>query len=125
VAAQQTPAHVDAVLTWLTGPTVQRVALLTTSCMASGGPSLAMHEVVSPLPCGSCATSCSRRTRSCGGQRPTSPAKFSQDVYPLVHELAAENIPVAVTWRELGFPKLTFYAWCKQPVIARDWTTRT
>jgi hypothetical protein len=49
------------------------------------------------------------------------PATSSQNVYPLVHELAAENIPVAVTWRELGFPKLTFYAWCKQPVSARDW----
>jgi putative transposase len=42
-------------------------------------------------------------------------------IYPLVRELAAEDIPVAVTCRVLGFSKQAFYAWCKQPVSDRDW----
>ena len=42
-------------------------------------------------------------------------------IYPLVRELAAENIPVAVTCRVLGFSKQAFYAWCRQPVSDRDW----
>ncbi len=42
-------------------------------------------------------------------------------IYPLVRELAAEKIPVAVTCRVLGFSKQAFYAWCKQPVSQRDW----
>jgi putative transposase len=42
-------------------------------------------------------------------------------IYPLVRELAAENIPVAVTCRVLGFSKQAFYAWCKNPVSQRDW----
>jgi putative transposase len=42
-------------------------------------------------------------------------------IYPLVRELAAEKIPVAVTCRVLGFSKQAFYAWCKQPVSDRDW----
>lgn len=41
--------------------------------------------------------------------------------YPLVHELAADRIPVAVTCRVLGFSKQAFYAWRKQPVSRRDW----
>jgi putative transposase len=41
--------------------------------------------------------------------------------YPLVRELAAENIPVAVTCRVLGFTKQAFYAWSKNPVSQRDW----
>ncbi len=42
-------------------------------------------------------------------------------IYPLVRELAAENIPVAVTCRVLGFSKQAFYKWCINPVSQRDW----
>ena len=36
--------------------------------------------------------------------------------YPLVLDLAADGIPVAVTCRVLGFSKQAFYAWCQNPV---------
>jgi transposase InsO family protein len=42
-------------------------------------------------------------------------------IYPLVRELAAENIPVAVTCRVLGFTKQAFYKWQANPVSQRDW----
>jgi hypothetical protein len=42
-------------------------------------------------------------------------------IYPLVRELAAEKIPVAVTCRVLGFSKQAFYKWQANPVTARDW----
>jgi hypothetical protein len=42
-------------------------------------------------------------------------------MYPLVQELAAEKIPVAVTCRVLGFTKQAFYKWCANPVSQRDW----
>ncbi|MBT1620551.1 IS3 family transposase [Curtobacterium flaccumfaciens pv. poinsettiae] len=42
-------------------------------------------------------------------------------MYPLVLELAADQIPVAVTCRVLGFSKQAFYAWRKSPVSRRDW----
>lgn len=42
--------------------------------------------------------------------------------YPLVRELAAEGIPVAVTCRVLGFSKQAFYAWRKDPCSDRDWS---
>ena len=42
-------------------------------------------------------------------------------IYPLVHELAAEQIPVAVTCRVLGFSKQAFYKWQAAPVSQRDW----
>jgi transposase InsO family protein len=42
-------------------------------------------------------------------------------IYPLVRELAAENIPVAVTCRVLGFSKQGFYKWQTAPVSQRDW----
>ena len=42
-------------------------------------------------------------------------------IYPLVRELAAENIPVAVTCRVLGFSKQAFYKWQANPVSQRDW----
>jgi putative transposase len=32
-------------------------------------------------------------------------------IYPLVRELAAEKIPVAVTCQVLGFSKQAFYKW--------------
>ncbi len=41
-------------------------------------------------------------------------------IYPLVRELAAEKIPVAVTCRVLGFSKQAFYAWKRSPVSQRD-----
>ena len=42
-------------------------------------------------------------------------------MYPLVRDLAADAIPVAVTCRVLGFSKQAFYAWCANPVSRRDW----
>src|SRR3978361_1331946 len=41
--------------------------------------------------------------------------------YPLVLDLAADRIPVAVTCRVLGFSKQAFYAWKANPVSQRDW----
>jgi putative transposase len=41
--------------------------------------------------------------------------------YPLVLDLAAGGIPVAVTCRVLGFSKQAFYAWRRNPVRQRDW----
>ena len=41
--------------------------------------------------------------------------------YPLVLDLAAGGIPVAVTCRVLGFSKQAFYAWRHNPVRQRDW----
>ena len=46
-------------------------------------------------------------------------------IYPLVRELAAEHIPVAVTCRVLGFSKQAFYKWQAQPVASATGTTRT
>ncbi|MEV6432975.1 IS3 family transposase [Nocardia sp. NPDC051463] len=53
-------------------------------------------------------------------------AYFSRDVnpkmiYPLVLDLAADRIPVAVTCRVLGFSTQAFYKWKKHPVSQRDW----
>ena len=42
-------------------------------------------------------------------------------IYPLVLDLAADNIPVAVTCRVLGFSKQAFYQWRADPVSQRDW----
>lgn len=41
--------------------------------------------------------------------------------YPLVLDLAADGVPVAVTCRVLGFSAQAFYAWKKSPVCQRDW----
>jgi len=41
--------------------------------------------------------------------------------YPLLLDLAADGIPVAVTCRVLGFSKQGFYAWLRNPVSKRDW----
>jgi hypothetical protein len=41
--------------------------------------------------------------------------------YPLVLDLAADGIAVAVTCRVLGFSKQAFCAWTKNPVSQRDW----
>ncbi len=40
--------------------------------------------------------------------------------YPLVLDLAATGVPVAVTCRVLGFSRQAFYAWQHQPVSDRD-----
>ena len=42
-------------------------------------------------------------------------------MYPLVLDLAADGIPVAVTCRVLGFSKQAFYQWEADPVTQRDW----
>src|SRR3954454_3832863 len=42
-------------------------------------------------------------------------------MYPLVLDLAADSIPVAVTCRVLGFSKQAFYRWRADPVSQRDW----
>ncbi len=42
-------------------------------------------------------------------------------IYPLVLELAADRIPVAVACRVLGFSKQAFYRWRADPVSQRDW----
>ncbi|PNI09506.1 IS3 family transposase [Arthrobacter sp. AFG7.2] len=41
--------------------------------------------------------------------------------YPLVTDLAADGIPVAVTCRVLGFSKQGYYRWKANPVTERDW----
>ncbi len=40
--------------------------------------------------------------------------------FPLVLDLAADGIPVAVACRVLGFSKQAFYAWKAAPVTERD-----
>jgi putative transposase len=42
-------------------------------------------------------------------------------MFPLVRELAADRIPVAVTCRVLGFSKQAFFKWRANPVSQRDW----
>lgn len=42
-------------------------------------------------------------------------------IYPLVQELADDNIPVAVTCGVLGFSFQGFYKWKRNPVSDRDW----
>ena len=42
-------------------------------------------------------------------------------MYPLVLDLAADDIPVAVTCRVLGFSKQAFYKWRAKPVSDRDY----
>ena len=42
-------------------------------------------------------------------------------MFPLVLDLAADKIPVAVTCRVLGFSKQAFYQWRADPVTERDW----
>lgn len=42
--------------------------------------------------------------------------------FPLVLDLAADGIPVAVACRVPGFSKQAFYAWKGAPVTERDWS---
>ncbi|WP_433579236.1 IS3 family transposase [Nocardia brasiliensis] len=41
--------------------------------------------------------------------------------FPLVLDLAADGVPVAVTCRVLGFTPQAFYKWQQSPVSQRDW----
>lgn len=41
--------------------------------------------------------------------------------FPLVRDLAADGIPVAVTCGMLGFSRQGYYAWLARPVSDRDW----
>lgn len=41
-------------------------------------------------------------------------------MYPLVLDLAAAGVPVAVACRVLGFTKQGFYKWCAEPVSDRE-----
>src|SRR4051794_32638274 len=41
-------------------------------------------------------------------------------MYPLVHELAADGVPVAVTCRVLKIARQPYYRWLKQPVTAAE-----
>ena len=42
-------------------------------------------------------------------------------IYPLVTDLAADGVPVAVTCRVLAFSKQGYYRWKTNPVTERDW----
>lgn len=42
-------------------------------------------------------------------------------MFPLVRDLAATGVPVAVACRVLGFSKQAFYQWEANPVSERDW----
>lgn len=42
-------------------------------------------------------------------------------MYPLVHELASDGIPVVVACRVLGFTPQAFHKWRKHPISDRDW----
>ncbi|GAA0236911.1 hypothetical protein GCM10009539_22760 [Cryptosporangium japonicum] len=45
----------------------------------------------------------------------------ASQMFPLVLDLAADGVPVAVTCRTLGFSKQAFYQWKSRPVTDRDW----
>jgi putative transposase len=59
--------------------------------------------------------------RSCAEPPLTLPTTAPKMMFPLVLDLAADNIPVAVTCRVLGFSKQAFYRWRVGPVTQRDW----
>jgi len=42
-------------------------------------------------------------------------------IYPLVRDLAADGIPVAVTCRVLGIARQPYYRWLNQPVTRAEW----
>jgi putative transposase len=43
-------------------------------------------------------------------------------IYPLVRDLAADGVPVALTCRVLRFSPQAFYKWRAAPVSSRDWS---
>ena len=73
--------------------------------------------------------SCVERTQAAGaGERDPAPGDgllrprhAPKMMFPLVLDLAADRIPVAVTCRVLGFSKQAFYKWKANPVTDRDW----
>jgi putative transposase len=42
-------------------------------------------------------------------------------IYPLVRDLAADGVPIAVTCRELGFTPQAYRKWRSRPVSEREW----
>ncbi|MCE0510385.1 IS3 family transposase [Microbacterium sp. KKR3/1] len=50
-----------------------------------------------------------------------SQASPPQMMFPLVLDLAADRIPIAVACRMLGFSKQAFFRWRANPVSQRDW----
>lgn len=52
--------------------------------------------------------------------QPTSGQPRPLQTYPLVRDLAAEGFSVRLACGVLGFSTQAFYAWCKDPVPARD-----
>ncbi|MEU4365679.1 IS3 family transposase [Promicromonospora sp. NPDC023987] len=46
---------------------------------------------------------------------------FPKMTYPLVQELAADGLPVAVTCRVLGFSRQGYYKWLARPVTDAQW----
>ncbi len=71
--------------------------------------------------------SCANATAAGTGKRNPAPRgrvlrerDLPKMTYPLILDLAADAIPVAVTCRVLDFPTQAFYAWKAQPVSRRD-----
>ena len=63
--------------------------------------------------------------RSCGARQRISPGRMcSQSNLPLVHELAADGIPVAVTCRVLKTSRPGYYDWAARPESARETENR-
>ncbi len=42
-------------------------------------------------------------------------------IYPLVHDLATDGIPLVVTCRVIRFTPQAFYKWRANPVSPREW----
>lgn len=78
----------------------------------------------SPMHCGrrTRASNClNKKLRCCVGRRPTCRKRTCRKMkYPLVCELAADGIPVAVTCRVLQFARQPYYRWLKNPVTAAE-----
>ena len=59
--------------------------------------------------------------RFCAGCRLSGKGHQPKMIYPLVTDLAADGVPVAVTCRVLKFSKQGYYRWRASPVTERDW----
>src|SRR3954452_18381386 len=74
--------------------------------------------------CASCvaATGCSSRRRGPAPRRglPVASASAGKMMYPLVSELAADGIPVAVTCRVLKLARQPYYRWRASPITAGE-----
>jgi putative transposase len=60
--------------------------------------------------------------RFCAGRLPILPGTSTNMICPLVTDLAADGVPVAVTCRVLKFSKQRYYRWRASPVTERYWT---